>query len=87
MDRRDPWNPRDTPPDNHRVYRPIVKHTPKRKWWEKEERIKLPECDFEWTEVEHREHVWKNGILDTLFEGPEMEAEIERCAKIMDELQ
>jgi len=35
----------------------------------------------------HYVHVWKNGILDTLFDGPEMEAEIARVAKLMDELE
>jgi len=69
-------------PDKHSVYRSPVKYIHKRQWWQKEKKPELQAPEIGMSQSVDK-HEWKNGILDTLFEGPEMEAEIERVAKKM----
>jgi len=70
-------------PYKYSVYKSPVKYIHKRKWWQKEMKpcyLIAPEIGMSQSVDKH---VWKNGILDTLFDGPEMEAEIARVATLM----
>jgi len=73
-------------PDKHSVYISPIKYIHKRKWWERERPAEPPMITIGPSDSVDK-HEWKNGILDTLFDGPEMEAEIARVAKLMDAIE